>query len=440
MYSRQGPQTFFEVPLRYINEPYEGDFLRFRTKYGVDQCLTPDHRCLVYKYDRYYRFEESCVELAEDIFQRHQRLKNGYRHRFLTSFPAPSLPGVSLSDEELRVVIMAAADGHYDSRNPELKTCVVRFKKVRKIVRAEKILREASVTFRRLPIKEGVTSFSFTSPQRVKDLSALYACSPTQLRVVCEEAFHWDGDHKEGVFYTRCRESADFMNYAFSACGYRSTVHVDLRDDGTDYRVSAHDNLKVGINGAPKTDAERLPSAGRKYCFTTSTGFWVMRRNGRVAITGNCGMMAVETTMQAKDLPDDLGGIRATIEKKVPHGAGPDSGKGNWRNPPETVQESWGALDTIATSLKEKFPKIFRGNEVNQLGTMGGGNHFLEICLDERDVVWVMLHSGSRGIGNRIGSYFINLAKKDMERWFINLPDKDLAYFPEGSEHFEDYC
>ncbi len=73
------------------------------------------------------------------------------------------------------------------------------------------------------------------------------------------------------------------------------------------------------------------------------------------------------------------------------------------------------------------------------MGTLGTGNHFIEVCLDEADRVWVMLHSGSRGVGNRIGTHFIALAKQDMELHLHNLPDKDLAYFQEGAEHFDDY-
>nr|WP_282183254.1 RtcB family protein [Niveispirillum sp. SYP-B3756] len=80
-----------------------------------------------------------------------------------------------------------------------------------------------------------------------------------------------------------------------------------------------------------------------------------------------------------------------------------------------------------------------KANHVTHLGTLGTGNHFVELCLDEADRVWVMLHSGSRGVGNVIGTHFIELAKKDMRRWFINLPDEDLAYFPEGTDHFNDY-
>jgi tRNA-splicing ligase RtcB len=98
-------------------------------------------------------------------------------------------------------------------------------------------------------------------------------------------------------------------------------------------------------------------------------------------------------------------------------------------------------LDSRWDQLNERYPKVVteKTNTVRHLGTLGTGNHFIEICLDESDQVWIMLHSGSRGIGNRIGSFFIELAKKDMEKWFITLPDKNLAYFPQGSEHFERY-
>ena len=95
-------------------------------------------------------------------------------------------------------------------------------------------------------------------------------------------------------------------------------------------------------------------------------------------------------------------------------------------------------------AMTQKHPQLLKAvgkhsKWVNQMGTLGGGNHFIEICLDEANQVWVMLHSGSRGIGNALASYFIDLARKDMERWMIHLPDRDLAYFPEGSEHFGDY-
>jgi tRNA-splicing ligase RtcB len=103
------------------------------------------------------------------------------------------------------------------------------------------------------------------------------------------------------------------------------------------------------------------------------------------------------------------------------------------------VAEAWTAHAAGYDELVERHPKLGRGNDANHLGTLGTGNHFIEVCLDERDRVWAMLHSGSRGVGNRIGTYFIELAKRDMRRAIKQLPDQDLAYLREGSEHFDDY-
>lgn len=161
-----------------------------------------------------------------------------------------------------------------------------------------------------------------------------------------------------------------------------------------------------------------------------------------VGVDIGCGMMAVQTTLKAEQLPDNLKGIRTAIEKAVPHGRTDNGGKndkGAWRHPPETHLSVWGELKAGYDRIVAKHPKLDRGNHVNHIGTLGTGNHFIEMCLDEQGSVWLMLHSGSRGVGNRIGSYFIELAKEDMRRWFINVPDQDLAYFAQGTEHFDDY-
>ncbi|BFM13291.1 RtcB family protein [Simiduia litorea] len=162
-----------------------------------------------------------------------------------------------------------------------------------------------------------------------------------------------------------------------------------------------------------------------------------------VGVDLGCGMMAVKTSLTAAQLPDSLNNLRLEIERRVPHGRNPQGrGKrdaGAWHNLPEDVQQAWRPLNDGFDRLCEKHPFLAKTNNINHLGTLGTGNHFIEICLDEADAVWVMLHSGSRGVGNRIGTHFIEQAKKDMTRWFINLPDKDLAYLPEGSETFNDY-
>ena len=161
-----------------------------------------------------------------------------------------------------------------------------------------------------------------------------------------------------------------------------------------------------------------------------------------VGVDIGCGMMAVETTLGADNLPDSLRGLRTAIEEAVPHGRTANGGKGDrgaWRKVPAGTEEAWAGLAPEYDALVDKHKKLGQGNDVSHLGTLGTGNHFIEVCLDERDRVWFMLHSGSRGVGNRIGTYFIELAKQDMREHLKDLPDKDLAYLEEGTRHFDDY-
>lgn len=165
-----------------------------------------------------------------------------------------------------------------------------------------------------------------------------------------------------------------------------------------------------------------------------------------VGVDLGCGMMAVQLDINASDLPDNLHAMRCEIEANVPHGRTDNGGandRGAWGETPAKVLEYWShyGVESVLADVIDRHPGMMKGhvNTHRHLGTLGTGNHFIEVCLDESQNVWVMLHSGSRGIGNRIGSYFIRLAKKEMERWFIQLPDKDLSYFVEGTEHFNDY-
>ena len=165
-----------------------------------------------------------------------------------------------------------------------------------------------------------------------------------------------------------------------------------------------------------------------------------------VGVDIGCGMLAVQTTLTASDLPDTLAPLRSAIEAAIPVG-GPGV-KGSWmesrfNDAPGYVVDAWmrsmNRLDLVYAYIRDKHPKAGNKLTVEQLGTLGTGNHFIEVCLDEAGVVWVMLHSGSRGPGNRIGQYFIEAAKKEMRRHFINLSDVNLAYIVEGSVLFDDY-
>ena len=161
-----------------------------------------------------------------------------------------------------------------------------------------------------------------------------------------------------------------------------------------------------------------------------------------VGVDIGCGMMAVRTSLTASNLPDNLFAMRSAIEAAVPHGRTDNGGandKGAWSKASADAESAWRSIGEHMKQVFDAHPKLKSPNGAKQLGTLGTGNHFIEVCLDEAQAVWIMLHSGSRGFGNRIGSYFIALAKQEMRRWLINLPDQDLAYLKEGSQSFDDY-
>ncbi len=159
-----------------------------------------------------------------------------------------------------------------------------------------------------------------------------------------------------------------------------------------------------------------------------------------VGVDIGCGMAAVRTTLRAKDLPDSLAQLRSSIERSVPVGNG--RGGEHWKLPDSIrTRIAQSGLEPRLEAIKQKHRRIRTDKLDRQIGTLGGGNHFIEICLDEADAVWVMLHSGSRGTGNLIGTYFIERAREQLAHRVLgfHLPDKDLAFFMEGEPLFDDY-
>ena len=157
-----------------------------------------------------------------------------------------------------------------------------------------------------------------------------------------------------------------------------------------------------------------------------------------VGVDIGCGMMAIQLSLNANDLPESLKQIRSEIEKSVPVGFAQHRDnvldKTQIEQYAEDVKNLVGEHPEISKMVKDPVAKV-----MNQSGTLGGGNHFIELCLDENNDVWVMLHSGSRGIGNIIGRHFINKAKEDMRIHHINLDDTNLSYLSEGTQHFDEY-
>lgn len=156
-----------------------------------------------------------------------------------------------------------------------------------------------------------------------------------------------------------------------------------------------------------------------------------------VGVDIGCGMNAVRTSLKASDLPDSLAEIRHSIERGVPTGFGEHSKESKLA---QNADHLLGRGSLGGEGYRQVLAAVGSGSKaVRQLGSLGGGNHFIELCLDENQDVWVMLHSGSRGTGNVVGRAHIEKAKRLMEQYFIQLPDKDLAYFPAGTREFEEY-
>lgn len=167
-----------------------------------------------------------------------------------------------------------------------------------------------------------------------------------------------------------------------------------------------------------------------------------------VGVDIGCGMVAVRLSLKGSQLPDSLLSIRHGIEAAIPMGAGGDhkdngktgllNGDGRRTGPFGWLVHSLASNKAVAAAFKGDINKATE-KAWKQVGTLGSGNHFVELCIDENDDVWVMLHSGSRGIGNMIGSYYITKGKELMEQFHITLPDGDLAYLPQGTDLFDDY-
>jgi len=157
-----------------------------------------------------------------------------------------------------------------------------------------------------------------------------------------------------------------------------------------------------------------------------------------VGVDIGCGMIAARTSLTARELDEkNLKRVFDQISRDIPVGRDQHKEARALTEAAAPFERSLKKILHKHPQLEKRFPRT--QNWVCQMGTLGGGNHFIEVCLDEANRVWAMLHSGSRGIGNAIGTYFIELARRDMARNALHLPDRDLAYFEEGAGHFGDY-
>lgn len=285
-------------PTAYVKKPCSL-MLHLKTKYGIDQMLSPEHRVLF----KSHVSSKLHVISAEELANRHWASPQGFRGKFITTFTPIGKPGYHLSDEDLRVQVAVIADGYFQSATT--KRVVVNLKKERKKERLVKLLTEAGIPFTSndRATSPGYTYFTFTAPERLKSFDVgFYDCTPAQLKVIADEVMHWDGCLKRGAeFSTVDKPSADFVQYALAASGTQATLNRFVRDrraEGrgacVEFSVRAYTTNAYSCINAKSTTAHEnikaVPSTdGYKYCFMVPSTFLILRRNGRIFATGNTG-------------------------------------------------------------------------------------------------------------------------------------------------------
>src|SRR5436190_8429515 len=157
-----------------------------------------------------------------------------------------------------------------------------------------------------------------------------------------------------------------------------------------------------------------------------------------VGVDIGCGMIAARTSLTADELDEkSIKRVYDQISRDVPVGRDQHKEGRELTSFAAPFRRELKQITQTHPELEKRYKRT--QSWAQQMGTLGGGNHFIEVCVDEKKHVWAMVHSGSRGIGNAIGTFFIELARRDMEGHMANLPDRDLAYFREGTEHFDEY-
>ena len=310
-FDTQTKEANLVYPLRYIKEPCDKMY-HFKTKYGVDQCLSPEHRVLFCKHLPSGIIHELT---AEEVKNQHLSSEKGFLGKIPTVFKY-SGSGIDLSDAEIKLMCAVICDGAFSKSNTNF--CRLHIKKERKKTRIREILRECGLTYKeKVSAAEGYSDFYFYAPRKEKEFGEdWYNCTNEQLKIICDNILFWDGNisaTKNGKirrnFSTTIKNTADFVQFAFSACGYKSCILIADRrgrerringksyiTNSIDYNVSISERKYAGIGGYPvysraKNEAikEIIPEDKLKYCFTVPTGALVLRRNGRIFITGNCG-------------------------------------------------------------------------------------------------------------------------------------------------------
>lgn len=281
-------------PRRYIVNPSERLY-QIKTISGhIDMCLSDNHN-FAYITSKGHMQKKPFSE----VMKQHNNSVAGFYGKIETSFDF-SGNGIDLTDNEIRIMVAVIADGHF---RKDLKLCSIKVKKERKKERIRRLLQ--GVDYREYRYTNGYSDFRFYAPRREKEFSEYwYNCNNEQLKIIADEVFYWDGhiNGKRKSYYSTSRQSADFVQFALSATGSRATLCIDNHKEKACYRVicasgSSRVSMVRSTCGAKAEIIPYVPKDGKQYCFTVDTGYLILRRNGRIFITGNSGKSHICTAV-----------------------------------------------------------------------------------------------------------------------------------------------
>lgn len=400
VYDKLTDKAFFDLPYAYIKTPCD-KFYHFHTLKGLDQMLSPEHKMLLWCGHNQKGYQQE-IGLAEEIVHKLRGLKKADNYHVKATFSYEG-SSIDISDTMIRILVMISADGRVHYNENTNKTYVeMHFKKERKVSRCKQLLESEKLSFKSSVGKDGSTYIWFTLNGEIsKSLCMFYGASKNQLAVVIDEIYRWDGtidekrNHKS--YCSVVKGNADVVQFALAAngirCGISKIVPKNPKHSPV-YVTYETKNEYVGL--IPNID-EVQSVDGYKYCFTTSTGFFIIRRNNCISITGNCGMLVAELGKNYIDLKklDDV------IHARIP------AGMAVHEKP--TLEENF-LYNLTCKDFLHNIDWIIRS-----LGTLGGGNHFIELDEDDGDNQYLVIHTGSRNLGKQVAEYYQNVAISNLK-------------------------
>jgi len=407
-YNVEGRTSNFVQPTSYIKQP-SGGFYNIDKLY-LNQKLSKKHRVLYENWNGELKYK-----YAEDYFKAHNATKYGSCNKFITTFTPIISTSMDITDDNLRLMVAIIADGCFiapTSSHPN--HCSVQFKKDTKKVMFEKILKNSSIEYSKCEYKDGYTRFKFDAPMNTKVYNEdFWRCNYNQLKIINDEVTNWDGCSNQ--FFTSVKENADFIQYVFSSCGYRSSISVHDRRGKSrtlsngktyvykslEYTVHRTTRTKCTIGTKIPDGSHRIPfepsEDGMEYCFTVPSSALVLRRDNKIFITKNCGKDSIIDECNA--LFRESGTIEGPTIAKLEERA--------------NVLKWLGVNEVVGTASKSEWDKI-------EQFLLAAGGHKNELTKH------------SRAYGN-VGELI------DIKNFSISLFFNDIDHYPDPKRVYFDY-